>query len=230
MLLTMTEASMKMITARRPLGGSMSLLGLLAAACALLLPAVATQAQPNASTPPDALVRLLSNDVLDAIKADKTLQTGDVARLNKLIDEKILPYVNFEKMTQLAVGRGWRQATPEQRQALTVEFRQLLVRTYAGAVSQITDHKVEMKPFRAQPTETDVLVRTAVVPSRGEAIQLDYRVEKGDAGWKIYDVNVAGVWLVENYRSSFSSEINQGGIDGLIKSLTERNRALAGKK
>jgi phospholipid transport system substrate-binding protein len=204
-------------------------LGLLAA---FVLPFVSlgASAQPAANSAPDALVRALSNEVLDAIKADKTLQSGDVARLNKLIDEKILPYVNFEKMTQLAVGRGWRQASPEQKQALTTEFRQLLVRTYAGAVSQITDHKVEMKPFRAQPTETDVLVRTAVVPSRGEGIPLDYRLEKTDAGWKIYDVNVAGVWLVENYRSSFSSEINQGGIDGLIKSLTERNRQLSGKK
>jgi phospholipid transport system substrate-binding protein len=213
---------MNTITARRRILA-------LAAVCALL-PLAAVQAQPAANAAPDALVRSLSNDVLEAIKADKTLQTGDVARLNKLIDEKILPYVNFEKMTQLAVGRGWRQASPEQRQALTREFRQLLVRTYAGAVSQITDHKIEMKPFRAQPSETDVLVRTAVVPSRGEGIPLDYRLEKTEAGWKIYDVNVAGVWLVENYRSSFSSEINQGGVDGLIKSLTERNRQLAGKK
>jgi phospholipid transport system substrate-binding protein len=213
---------MKTIPARRRLLA-------FAAACALL-PLGASQAQPAANAAPDALVRSLSNEVLEAIKADKTLQTGDVARLNKLIDDKILPYVNFEKMTQLAVGRGWRQASPEQRQALTREFRQLLVRTYAGAVSQITDHKIEMKPFRAQPNETDVLVRTAVVPSRGEGIPLDYRLEKSDAGWKIYDVNVAGVWLVENYRSTFSSEINQGGVDGLIKSLTERNRQLSGKK
>lgn len=201
----------------------------MALALAFALP-LQGQAQPAANTPPDALVRALSNDVLNAIKADKTLQSGDVAPLNKLVDEKVLPYVNFEKMTQLAVGRGWRQANPEQRQALTREFRQLLVRTYAGAVSQITDHKVEMKPFRGQAADTDVLVRTAVVPSRGEGIPLDYRVEKTDAGWKIYDVNVAGVWLVENYRSSFASEINQGGIDGLIKSLTERNRQLAGAK
>ncbi len=214
---------MKLLTARRQVLAAMTL------ALAFVLP-LQTQAQPAANTAPDALVRALSNEVLEAIKSDKTLQSGDVARLNKLVDDKILPYVNFEKMTQLAVGRGWRQATPEQKQALTGEFRQLLVRTYAGAVSQITDHKVEMKPFRAQPNETDVLVRTAVVPSRGEGIPLDYRLEKSDAGWKIYDVNVAGVWLVENYRSSFASEINQGGIDGLIKSLTERNRQLSGKK
>jgi len=154
-----------------------------------------------ATQTPDALVRSLSNEVLEAIRGDRSLQSGDIGRFNKLVDDKIVPYVNFEKMTQLAVGRGWRQATPEQRAALTREFRALLVRTYAGAVSQVTDHRVELRPFRAQP-----------------------------GGWKIYDVNVAGVWLVENYRSSFASEINQNGIDGLIKALTDRNRQLAGKK
>lgn len=195
---------------------------------AAIAPAVVrAQAAPQA---PDALVRSLSNEVLEAIKGDRSLQSGDIGRLNKLVDDKVLPYVNFERMTQLAVGRGWRQASPEQRAALTREFRALLVRTYAGAVSQVTDHKVELRPFRAQPSETDVVVRTNVVPSRGDPIQLDYRVEKGDGGWKIYDVNVAGVWLVENYRSSFASEINQSGIDGLIKALTDRNRQLAGKK
>ncbi|MFN3564570.1 MAG: phospholipid-binding protein MlaC [Burkholderiaceae bacterium] len=189
--------------------------------------AAATSVAPSASLAPDALIRALSNDVLDAIKKDKSLQSGDVARLNALVDEKVLPYVNFEKMTQLAVGRGWRQATPEQRQALIREFRTLLVRTYAGAVSAVRDHEVKMRPFRAGPNDTDVVVRTVVVPSRGEPIQLDYRLEKTDAGWKIYDVNVLGVWLVENYKSSFAAEVNAGGIDGLIKSLTERNRQLA---
>lgn len=189
--------------------------------------ATATSVAPSASLAPDALIRTLSNDVLDAIKKDKSLQSGDLGKLNALIDEKILPYVNFEKMTQLAVGRGWRQATPEQRQALTREFRTLLVRTYSGAVSAVRDHRVQMRPFRAAPNDTDVIVRTAVVPSRGEPIQLDYRLEKTDAGWKIYDVNILGVWLVENYKSSFAAEINAGGIDGLIKSLAERNRQLA---
>ncbi len=187
----------------------------------------ATSIAPSAAEAPDALVRRLSNDVLDAIKKDKSLQAGDVARLNALIDEKILPYVDFEKMTRLAVGRGWRQATPEQRERLTREFRTLLVRTYSGAVSAVRDHQVQMRPFRAGPNDTDVIVRTAVVPSRGEPIQLDYRLEKTDAGWKIYDVNILGVWLVENYKNSFAAEIKAGGIDGLIKSLAERNRQLA---
>jgi len=177
------------------------------------------------------MVRDLSNQVLDAIRSDKALASGDVNRAQKLVDEKILPYVNFEKMTQLAVGRGWRQATPEQRAALTREFRTLLVRTYAGALSQVSDHKVELRPFRAQPSDTDVLVRTNIVASRGDPIQLDYRLEKTDAGWKIYDVNILGVWLVENYKTQFASEVNANGIDGLIKTLTERNKQLQqGKK
>ncbi|HQR55782.1 MAG TPA: ABC transporter substrate-binding protein, partial [Burkholderiaceae bacterium] len=171
-------------------------------------------------------VRDLTTNVLETIKADKAIAAGDVARVQKLVDEKILPYVDFQKMTQLAVGRGWRSATPEQRAALTREFRTLLVRTYSGALAQVKDHQVQMRPYRAQPTDTDVLVRTSVVPSRGEAIQLDYRLEKQNSAWKIYDVNVLGVWLVENYKTQFATEISSGGVDGLIKSLTERNRAL----
>lgn len=202
--------------------------GLVLAAAAHAQGTTASSMAPSAAQAPDALIRTLSNDVLDTIKKDKSLQSGDFARLNALIDEKILPYVNFEKMTQLAVGRGWRQATPEQRQALTREFRTLLVRTYSGAVSVARDAQVQIRPVRSGANDTDVTVRTlVVVSSRGEPIQIDYRLEKTDAGWKIYDVNVLGVWLVENYKSSFASEINAGGIDGLIKSLTERNRQLA---
>ena len=189
----------------------------------------AVQAQGTASaalSAPDTLVKSLSEDVLDSIRKDPSLQAGDITRLNALVDEKVLPYVNFEKMTRLAVGRGWREATPEQRQALTREFRVLLVRTYAGAVSTARDYQVQMRPFRAEPTETDVTVRTQAVPARGEPIQLDYRLEKTSAGWKIYDVNVLGVWLVENYRNTFASEVSRGGIDGLIKSLVERNKSL----
>ena len=189
--------------------------------------AQAPGAAPSATAAPDALVRDLSNDVLDAIKADNALKSGDVNRVQKLIDEKVLPYVDFQKMTQLAVGRGWRQATPEQRAALTREFRTLLVRTYSGALSQVTDHQVQLRPFRGQPTDTDVIVRTNIVATRGDPIQFDYRLEKTDAGWKIYDINILGVWLVENYKTQFASQINAGGVDGLIKTLTDRNRQLA---
>ena len=211
-----------------------SLIKSLAIGAALLAAGSASAQAPAAApsvTAPEALVRDLSNEVLATIKADKALASGDVNRVQKLIDEKILPYVDFQKMTQLAVGRGWRQATPEQRAALTREFRALLVRTYSGALSQVTDHKVELRPFRAQPADTDVLVRTSVVASRGDPIQLDYRLEKTDAGWKIYDVNILGVWMVENYKTQFASQINAGGVDGLIKTLTDRNRQLEqGKK
>jgi len=200
---------------------------LAAGAASSQAPAVAK----SASVAPDVLVRDLSNEVLATIKADKALASGDVNRVQKLVDEKVLPYVDFEKMTQLAVGRGWRQATPEQRAALTREFRILLVRTYSGALSQVTDHQVQLRPFRTQPGDTDVLVRTSVVASRGDPIQLDYRLEKTEAGWKIYDVNILGVWLVENYRTQFASQINAGGVDGLVKTLTDRNKQLEqGKK
>lgn len=185
----------------------------------------------SATSAPDALVRDLSTQVIEAIKGDQALKAGDTGRVQQLVDDKVLPYTDFQKMTQLAVGPGWRNATPEQRAALTREFRTLLVRTYSGALSQISDHKVQMRPFRAQPTDSDVIVRTQVVASRGDPIQLDYRLEKGDGGWKIYDINILGVWLVENYKSQFSSQVNAGGVDGLIKTLSERNKQLAqGKK
>jgi phospholipid transport system substrate-binding protein len=205
----------------------------LAALIGVGMPGPAAQAQGSANaslSAPDVLIKALSEDVLASIRKDPTLQSGDVGRLNALVDEKILPHVNFEKMTRLAVGRSWRDATAEQRQVLTKEFRALLVRTYAGAVSTAKDYQVQMKPFRAEPTETDVTVRTQAVPARGEPIQLDYRLEKTSAGWKIYDVNVLGVWLVENYRNTFASEISRGGIDGLIKSLVDRNKALESKR
>lgn len=196
-------------------------------AASILVSAAHAQA-PN--TAPDAMVRDLSNEVLSAIKADRALKSGDTNRVQKLVDEKVLPYTDFQKMTQLSVGPGWRNATPEQRAALTREFRTLLVRTYSGALGQVSDHKVELRPFRAQPTDTDVIVRTQVVASRGDPIQLDYRLEKSDGGWKIYDINILGVWLVENYKSQFSSQVNSSGVDGLIKTLTDRNNQLAQKK
>ena len=213
----------------RMLALSLALAAVIGGSLAHVQPALAQAGATAAIAAPDALIKTLSEDVLAAIRKDPTLQAGDIARLNALVDEKILPYVNFEKMTRLAVGRGWREASTEQRQALTREFRSLLVRTYAGAVSAAKDYQVQMKPFRADPSETDVTVRTQAVPARGDPIQLDYRMEKTGSGWKIYDVNVLGVWLVENYRNTFNAEISRGGIDGLIKSLVERNRALEGK-
>jgi len=209
---------------------SMALAAVLSGAAVTAPPAHAQGTANAAISAPDALIKKLSDDVLESIRKDPSLQTGELGKLNALVDEKILPYVDFSKMTRLAVGRGWRDATAEQRQVLTREFRTLLVRTYAGAVSVVKDHQVRLQPFRAAPTDTDVVVRTQVVASRGDPIQLDYRLEKTDGGWKIYDVNVLGVWLVENYRNTFAGEVNRGGIDGLIKSLVERNKALDSKK
>jgi phospholipid transport system substrate-binding protein len=190
-------------------------------------PAIAADAVSRADMPPDALVQSVSTEVLERIKSDPALHSGDFNKLQKLIDEKVAPHVDFDKMTRLSVGHGWRSATPEQREALTREFRTLLVRTYSGAMSRVTDHQVKMRPFRGQPTDTDVIVRTQVAPSNGDPIELDYRLEKTDAGWKIYDVTILGVSLVENFRNSFASEVSQGGVDGLIKALTDRNKQLA---
>jgi len=197
------------------------------AGAAILAGGPAAAAGTDASMAPDALVQSVSTEVLDSIKADPALRNGDFEKLQKLIDDKVAPHVDFERMTRLSVGRGWRDATPEQRQALIREFRTMLVRTYSGALSRVTDHQVKMRPFKGQPTDTDVIVRTQVAPSAGDAIQLDYRLEKIDSGWKIYDVTILGVSLVENFRNSFASEINQSGVDGLIKALGDRNKQLA---
>ena len=190
-------------------------------------PATAAEAVSRADMAPDALLQSVSTEVLDNIKADPALRSGDFDKLQKLIDDKVAPYVDFERMTRLSVGPGWRSATPEQRQALMREFRTYVVRTYSGALSRVTDHQVKMRPFKAQSTDTDVIVRTLVAPSNGDPIQLDYRLEKTPAGWKIYDVTILGVSMVETFRNSFASEVNQNGIDGLIKALADRNKQLA---
>ena len=178
---------------------------------------------------PDALVMRVSTEVMDAARADPAIQAGDVNRVMTLVDGKVMPHVNFQRMTASAVGRYWRQATPEQQQKLQAEFKTLLVRTYAGALAQVKEQTVQLKPFRAKPEDQEVVVRTEV-RGKGEPIQLDYRMEKRPDGWKIYDVNVLGVWLVENYRNSFAQEISAGGIDGLIAKLAERNKSAGGGK
>ncbi len=196
------------------------------AAAVLSVAAVAAHAQAKA---PDALIKEVSSDVLDAVKADKTIQAGDIRKVTALVDQKVMPYVNFQRMTASAVGRYWRQATPEQQQRLQDEFKTLLVRTYSGALSQVSaEQKVELKPMRSQPTDNEVVVRTEI-RGKGDPIQLDYRLEKAAEAWKIYDVNVMGVWLVENYRNSFAQEIGANGIDGLIAKLAERNKAAGAK-
>lgn len=189
---------------------------------------VQAPAQAQGETP-DALVMRVSTEVIDAARADPAIQAGDVNRVMTLVDGKVMPHVNFQRMTASAVGRYWRQATPEQQQKLEAEFKTLLVRTYAGALAQVKEQTVQLKPFRAKPEDQEVVVRTEV-RGKGEPIQLDYRMEKRPDGWKIYDVNVLGVWLVENYRNSFAQEISAGGIDGLIAKLAERNKSAGGVK
>lgn len=179
----------------------------------------------------DALIKRISTEVLETIKTDKAIQGGDMTKVNQLVDTKIMPHVNFARMTASAVGPGWRQATPEQQKRLQEEFKILLVRTYSGALAQVSDQTITVKPLRAAPDDKEVVVRSEV-KGRGDPIQLDYRLEKtagSGAGWKIYNLNVLGVWLVDTYRTQFAQEINAKGIDGLIASLAERNKANAKK-
>ena len=171
---------------------------------------------------PDALVKRVSADVLETIKKDASLRNGDSGKINALVNEKVMPYVDFRRMTSAAVGPAWRQATPEQRQKLQDEFKALLIRTYAGALSQVGDQTITVRPVRMAAGDTDVLVRTQV-NGRGDPVQLDFRLEKQDTGWKLYNFNVLGVWLVETYRNQFAQEINANGIDGLIKTLASRS-------
>ena len=199
--------------------------------CSLLSVGVlAVASHAMAQEAPDALVKRISQEVVDLAKTDKEIQGGNQKRVLDLVEAKILPYVDFQRMTSLAAGRFWREATPDQQKQLTDEFRSLLVYTYSGAISQIRDQRVEFKPVRMEPTDTEVEVRSQVVQSRGgEPIQLNYRLEKLPAGWKIYDVNVLGAWLVQTYKNTFAAEIGKNGIDGLIKTLVEKNRTLGAR-
>lgn len=176
---------------------------------------------------PDALVKRISQEVLDAVKNNKDIQSGDHKKVMDLIETKILPHVDFQRMTALAAGRFWRDATPDQQKKLITEFRSLLIYTYSGALSQVKNQKVEFKPMRADPTDAEVEVRSQVIQARGEPVQLNYRLEKTSTGWKIYDINVLGAWLVETYKGNFSAEIAKNGMDGLIKTLSEKNKKLA---
>ncbi len=210
---------------RRSLGG---LAAFLLAASLAVAPALVRAADEA----PDALIKRISEDVLATIKSDKGLRTGDIGKVIAVVDTKIMPNVNFQRMTAAAVGPAWRQATPEQQKRLQDEFKLLLVRTYAGALSQIEDETISIKPMRSTPADTEVVVRSEI-RGRGDPIQLEYRLEKTPgqgAGWKIYNLNVLGVWLMETYRSQFAQEINAKGIDGLITALSDRNKANAARK
>jgi phospholipid transport system substrate-binding protein len=194
----------------------------LLAPMALLAPAWAQ------ATTPDALVRSVSVEVINAIKADPTLRSGDVTKVTALVDSKVMPHVNFEVMTRSAVGPQWRGTSAEQRQRLQAEFKTLLLRVYSGALSEISDQSVEVTRTLPVAGSSQVVVQSEV-RGRGEPIKLDYRMDKAGDTWKIIDVNVGGIWLVQSYRSQFATELNNGGIDNLIARLTERNRAPAGR-
>ena len=172
---------------------------------------------------PDVLIREVSTDIIETVKGDKAIKSGDLQKIISLVDAKVMPYINFRRMTATASGRYWRQATPEQQQLLQDEFKTLLVRTYAGALTQVKDQTIVLKPMRAAVDDSEVVVRTEV-RGHGDPIQLDYRLEKTPDGWRIYDVNVMGIWLADQYRNSFAQEISAHGIDGLIKALAERNK------
>ena len=182
-------------------------------------------ATPDASA--DVFIKRLTDELLATVKADKSILSGDINKISALVDQRVMPHVNFQRMTASAVGPGWRQATPEQQKRLQEEFKALLVRTYSGALTEVKNLTVVFKPLRAQATDTEVVVRSEV-RGRGEPIQLDYRLEKTPQGWKIYDLNVLGVWLVETYRGQFAQEITAKGIDGLITTLRNRSAGRPG--
>jgi phospholipid transport system substrate-binding protein len=197
---------------------------------ALLLGVAAIVAPAQAQTSPDAFVRQISNEVIDSVKADKAIQNGDVSKILALVDSKVMPNVNFEVVTRSAVGPKWREASADQRTKLQSEFKTLLVRVYAGALTQIRDQTVEVTKSMPVAGSSQVIVQSEV-RGKGEPIKLDYRVDKAGDGWKIIDVNVGGIWLVQSYRSQFAQVLGgSGGIDALITRLVEQNKTAAGSK
>jgi phospholipid transport system substrate-binding protein len=191
---------------------------------ALLPLGAAAQSQES----PDAMVKRIADEVIAIVKTDKDLQNGNSAKVVALAEQKVLPHFDFTRMTRLAVGRNWSQATPEQREALTKEFRTLLVRTYASALAAYSEQKFDFRPLRAKPTDTDVTVQVRVLQPGAQPVPIDYSMEKTAAGWKVYDVMVGGVSLVANYRTEFANVVRSSGIDGLIKDLSAKNRSLEG--
>lgn len=190
-----------------------------------LAASAAAQTQPDPRGAPDQFVLTVANEALDVLKADDAVKAGDIARIDQVVNARILPYVDFQKTTRLAAGRYWRQATEPQKTALADAFRGTLVRTYSGALTRIAPGtKIAALPLRGDPEANDVVVRTLISQTNGQPVGVDYRLEKTSLGWKIYDVNVEGIWLIENYRNQFAQQINQNGIDGLIQALNQRNQ------
>jgi phospholipid transport system substrate-binding protein len=195
---------------------------LLATGCLALAPARAQQAMMA----PDALARSVTDEVLALLRADREIQSGNLGKVVDLVDRKVLPHFDFTRMTQLAAGRYWQQATPEQQKGLVSEFRSLLVQTYAATFAAYRDQKIEYRPLRAEPADTDVVVKSLIYQSGGKPVTIDYKMRKTDAGWKVYDVVVGDLSLVQSYRGTFSTEVQKGGVDGLVKALADKNRQL----
>jgi phospholipid transport system substrate-binding protein len=194
---------------------------------AAFLALVAASTSATTDVAPDALARSVTDEILAIVRADKELQAGNPQKVAQLVESKVLPHFNFTRMTQLAVGRNWRQATPEQQKELVDEFRTLLVRTYTAAFTQYKNQSIDYKPLRISPSDTDVVVRSLIKQPTGQPVGVDYGMEKLGDAWKIYDVKIEGISLVENYRNTFNSEIQRTGVEGLIKALSEKNKALA---
>jgi phospholipid transport system substrate-binding protein len=184
---------------------------------------------PEQSTPPDVLIKMVVTDLMTSVKADPEIQKGNIPKIVDLVDKKIVPFTDMRRTTEMAMGPNWKKATPEQQAQLTGEFKNLLIRTYSGALSQLRDQTVQFKTLRAAPDDNEVVVKTVVL-GRGDPVPLDYRMEKTPNGWKVYDMNIMGVWLIEAYRNQFSNQISQNGIDGLVKFLQDRNKQLATAK
>jgi phospholipid transport system substrate-binding protein len=201
---------------------------ILLALCAFCtISSLAFAAPDTGQEAPDKMIRRITEEVMDAVRANRQVQSGDRRSIQNIIEEKILPNLDFERTTALAAGRYWREATPEQKQQLQTEFRKLLIYTYSGAMSQLNDQKIAYEPFRADPAETDVEVFAHTINTAGEPVRFGYRLIKKPEGWKVYDVNVLGAWMVQAYKDSFGAQIRQSGIDGLIKVLAEKNAKLA---
>ena len=203
-------------------------LSLFVSITSLFVCSASAQSVPDLNTP-DGLIKIIVADVMSSVKSDPEIQKGNISRVVDLVEKKIVPYTDMRRTTQLAMGRNWSKATPEQQNQLIFEFKNLLIRTYSGALSQLRDQTVQYKPLRSSPSDTDVIVRTVVI-GKSDPIPLDYRLEKTNEGWRVYDINIMGAWLIEAYRKQFANQISQNGIDGLIKFLQERNAMLAGKK
>ena len=195
----------------------------------LLIFGVVFAQTPDQATAPDALIKMVVSDVMASVKSDPDIQKGNIPKIVDLVEKKIVPYTDMRRTTEMAMGPNWKKATPEQQNQLVLEFKNLLIRTYSGALSQLRDQTVQFKALRAAPDDKEVVVKTVVL-GRGDPVPLDYRLEKTDKGWKVYDMNIMGVWLVEAYRNQFSNQISQNGIEGLVKFLQDRNKQLASAK